>query len=218
MSNSNERANNKNDPYAPKWVRESPRLVEDPAPQRTEQPVPKRDPVDNQAHARVRDATSTREPQSGVRAQAPLARNEGAERSPIPRFLDPQFFKQPPAAPQRVKWVAAGGALVVAALLGAGVALLVGVKLSSQPDNTAALNTDTLPAAVLPKPAAEIAKIAERPSASASAEPRPVAHVAVAALRGTSERVASVHGVSDNEVRLGISAPFTGRPRSSAPR
>ena len=32
----------------------------------------------------------------------------------------------------------------------------------------------------------------------------------MAALRAASERIASVHGVTDNEIRLGISAPFTG--------
>jgi ABC-type branched-subunit amino acid transport system substrate-binding protein len=165
--------------------------------------------VGDPAHAyRVVDASSAKEPQSIVRARAPLTKKEGAERSHIPRFLDPQFLRQPPPAPQTLKWVAVAGAIVVAALLGAGVALLAS-KLSSEPDKTAALgSTDTLPPPVLPKPA--IAKAPEQPNASVPAEPKPAAQETVAALRAASERIASVHGVTDNEIRLGISAPFTG--------
>ena len=121
MSNSNERANNKNDPYAPKWVRESPRLVEDPAPQRQEQPVPKREPVSDPAHAyRVVDASSAKEPQSIVRARVPLTKKEGAERSQIPRFLDPQFFVATAACATDAQVGGCGGCARARRILGSG--------------------------------------------------------------------------------------------------
>jgi branched-chain amino acid transport system substrate-binding protein len=67
---------------------------------------------------------------------------------------------------------------------------------------------------VASKRAAETLKAREQLSSSgggstfAGTEPKPGAQDAVASLRDASER--NVRGVTDNEIRLGISAPFTG--------
>jgi hypothetical protein len=133
MSDTDDRTSNKNDPYAPKWVRESPRLSE--GLQRNEQTVANKDGRRDQARTlRAVDTASAREAQFAPRAQTPLRKNEGAEPDQVPSFLDAQFLRrQPPPAPHTVKWVAAAGALVLATLLGAGVALFVAGKHSSEP-------------------------------------------------------------------------------------
>ncbi len=212
MSDTDDRTSNKNDPYAPKWVRESPRLAE--GLQRNEQTVANKDARRDQARTlRAVDAASAREAQSAPRAQTPLRKNEGAEPDQVPGFLDAQFLRrQPPPAPQTLKWVAAAGALVLAALLGGGVALFLSGKQSSEPG--IARSTDTLTTPIASKHAAETLKAREQLSSSGSGstfartEPKPGAQDAVASLRDASAR--NVRGVTDNEIRLGISAPFSG--------
>src|SRR6266478_3301138 len=214
--------------YAPKWVRDSnrershetPSIAEGEFPQHSEQSVPKEGPISDQARAhRPLDTASLRETRFPPRARRPLAERElpeGSEQPPshMPRSLDPEFVREPPPAPRALGRLAALAGLVIAASIGAAIALFVTGKLPSELNKMLGLSTDKT--AVVSK-VGDTSKTPEPSSPAAqptitSTEPRPIGEdlARVTSARSATERAPTIRGVTDNEIRLGISAPFTG--------
>src|SRR5262249_40043041 len=160
MSSPTDRPDKPKDPlaYAPKWVRDSdrershetPSIAEGEFPQHTEQSVPKEGLIRDRARApRTLETASLREPRVPPRARRPLAERklpEGSEQPPLhmPRSLDPEFVRKPPPAPRLGRLAALAG-LVIAASIGAAIALFYTDKLPSEllglsADKTAAVS------------------------------------------------------------------------------
>src|SRR6266446_3417120 len=216
--------------YAPKWVRdsnretshESPSIGEDKFPQRSEQSFSENGPATDQARAhRPLDTTFTRDERLTPRAWSRRAETElpeSDEEPPLrrPRSLDPQFMRDPPRAPRAIGRLAAVAGLIIAASVGAAIALFVTGKLPSELNKMLGLSTDKT--AVVSKVAGDTSKTPEQPSspaaqpAIASTDARPIGEdtARVASVPGATERAPTIRGVTDNEIRLGISAPFTG--------
>jgi len=183
--------------YAPKWVRDSnrershetPSIAEGEFPQHSEQSFLEKGPASNQARAhRTLETASLREPRFPPRARRPLAERElpeGSEQPPshMPRSLDPEFVKGP------LGRLAALAGLVIAASIGAAIALFVTGKFPSEFNKMLGLSAD--------KTAVESRPIGEDPARAAS-------------VRDAGERAPTIRGVTDNEIRLGIPAAFTG--------
>ena len=212
--------------YVPKRVRdsnretsqESPSIGEDKFHQRSEQSFPEKGPASDQARAhRPLDTTFTRDARLTARAWSRRAETElpeGDEEPPLrmPRSLDPQVLRDPPRAPRAVGRLAAVAGLIIAASVGAAIALFATGKLPSELNKMLGLRADNT--TVASKLATDPSKGSEQASspAAASTEPRPIGEnpARVASVRGATERAPTVRGVTDNEIRLGISAPFTG--------
>src|SRR2546422_5500099 len=216
--------------YAPKWVRdpnregshETPSTAEGEFPQHSEQSVPKEGLISDQARAhRTLETASLREPRFPPRARRPLAERElpeGSEQPPahMPRSVDPEFVREPPPAPRALGRLAALAGLVIAASIGAAIALFVTGNFPSELNKMLGLSADKT--AVESRFAADTIKTPEQLSSpaarppSASTDPRPIGEdtARAAAVRDASERAPTIRGVTDNEIRLGISAPFTG--------
>ncbi len=179
-----------NDPlaYAPKWMRENPRIVEGEFPQRNEHSIPRQGPVSDQARAPgAPDKVSVRPAQFTPRGRRSIAKGEEPENYHTPRSLDPQLVRQPPPASKELGRLAALSGLVIAASIGGAIALFVTGK----------------------RPAGDIIKTPQL-SSTTGLSPNASTDQRIVAAREASERIASVRGVTDNEIRLGISAPFTG--------
>jgi ABC-type branched-subunit amino acid transport system substrate-binding protein len=105
--------------------------------------------------------------------------------------------------------------LIIAASLGAAVALFATGKLPSELNQMVGLPTDNM--TIASKPAGETKTAREQPSL-ATAQPalasteRPSGEnlASVASPQSATERAPTAQGVADTEIRLGISAPFTG--------
>src|SRR5947207_695135 len=212
--------------YAPKWVRESKTSHENLSigqsefPQHSEQSVPKDGLIRDQAHAhRPLDTASLREARLASRAWRPPAGrelSEDDEQPSLPRSLDPQFLRDPPPARRALGRLAAVGGLAIAASIGAAIALFATGKLPSELNKLLGLTTDKT--AVVSKVAGYTSKAPEQLSSPAarspteSTDPRPIGEdpARAASVRDAAERTPTVRGLTDNEIRLGISAPFTG--------
>jgi len=212
--------------YAPKWVRDSKTSHENLSigqsefPQHSEQSVPKDGLIRDQAHAhRPLDTASLREARLASRAWRPPAGrelSEDDEQPSLPRSLDPQFLRDPPPARRALGRLAAVGGLAIAASVGAAIALFATGKLPSELNKLLGFTTDKT--AVVSKVAGDTSKAPEQPSspaaqpAIASTDARPIGEdtARVASVPGATERAPTIRGVTDNEIRLGISAPFTG--------
>jgi ABC-type branched-subunit amino acid transport system substrate-binding protein len=215
--------------YVPKWVRDSnrershenPSTAEGEFPQHSEQSVSKEGLIRDQARAhRPLDTASLREARLASRVWRPRAESEmpeDGEQPPLhmPRSLDPHL-RGPPPAPRALGRLAALGGLAIAASIGAAIALFVTGKLPSELNKVLGLSTDKT--AVASKFAGDTSKTPEQPSspaaqpAIASTDARPIGEDSprVASVRGATERAPTIRGVTDNEIRFGISAPFTG--------
>ena len=212
--------------YAPKWVRDSKTghenlsIGQSEFPQHSEQSVPKDGLIRDQARAhRPLDTASLREARLASRAWRPPAGrklSEGDEQPSSPRSLDPQFLRDPPPARRALGRLAAVGGLAIAASVGAAIALFATGKLPSELNKLLGFTTDKT--AVVSKVAGDTSKAPEQPSspaaqpAIASTDARPIGEdtARVASVPGATERAPTIRGVTDNEIRLGISAPFTG--------
>jgi branched-chain amino acid transport system substrate-binding protein len=214
--------------YAPKWVREpnretrheNPSTAEGEFPQHSEQSVPKDGLIPDQARAhRPLDRASLREALDSL-ARRPRAESElpeGDEEPPLhmPRSLDPQLLRDPPSAPRAVGRLAAVLGLIIAASVGAAIALFATGKLPSELNKMLGLSADNT--TIASKPAGDTKITREQPGL-ATAQPaiasteRPNSEdlARVAPVRGATERAPTIRGVTDNEIRLGISAAFTG--------
>jgi ABC-type branched-subunit amino acid transport system substrate-binding protein len=175
--------------YAPKWVRdsnretshESPSIGEDKFHQRSEQSFSENDPADQARAHRPLDTTFTRDARLTPRAWSRRAESElpeGDDEPPLhtPRSLQPEFLKERPPARRALGRLAAVAGLIIAASVGAAIALFA---------------TGKFPSELNPRP------ISEDVSRLTSA-------------RSATERAPTIRGVTDKEIRLGISAPFTG--------
>jgi branched-chain amino acid transport system substrate-binding protein len=210
--------------YAPKWVRDSNHegsrenttIGEDKYPQQSEQSVPEKAPASDQARShRPFDTTFSREARLTHRARNLRAESElGGEEPRMPRSLDPRFLRDPPRAPRALGRLAAAGGLIIAASVGAAIALFATGKLPSEPNKLLGLSTDKT--AVVSRPAGDTLKMPEQPAVPAT-QPAPTHLRAksddssrVAAVRSATEHTPTIRGVTDNEIRFGISAAFTG--------
>src|SRR5215510_13644984 len=209
--------------YAPKWVRESNRegsrenttIGEDKYPQ-SEQSVPEKAPASDQARAhRPFDTTSSREARLAHRPRNLRAESElGDEEPRTPRSLNPQFLRDPPRAPRALGRLAVAGGLIIAASVGAAIALFATGKLPSESNKLLGLSTDKT--AIVSRPAGDTLKMLEQPVVPATqpapTDPRAISEGSsrVAAVRSATERAPAIRGVTDNEIRFGISAAFTG--------
>jgi branched-chain amino acid transport system substrate-binding protein len=230
MSSPTDRNEKGDDPsaYAPKWVRDSnrershenPSTAEGEFSQHSEQSVSKEGLIRDQARAhRPLDTASLREARLASRAWRARAGSEmpeDGEQPPLhmPRSLDPQFVREPPPAPRALGRLAALAGLVIAASIGAAIALFVTGKLPPELNKMLGLSTDKT--AVVSK-VGDTSKTPEPSSPAAqpviaSTDPRPTSEdpARVASVRGATERAPTIRGVTDNEIRFGISAPFTG--------
>jgi branched-chain amino acid transport system substrate-binding protein len=210
--------------YAPKWVRESNRegsrenttIGEDKYPQQSEQSVPEKAPASDQARShRPFDTTVSREARLTHRARNLRAESElGDEEPPTPRSLNPQFLRDPPRAPRALGRLAVAGGLIIAASVGAAIALFATGKLPSESNKLLGLSTDKT--AIVSRPAGDTLKMLEQPVVPATqpapTDPRAISEGSsrVAAVRSATERAPTIRGVTDNEIRFGISAAFTG--------
>jgi branched-chain amino acid transport system substrate-binding protein len=238
MSSPTDRNEKGDDPsaYAPKWVRDSnrershenPSTAEGEFSQHSEQSVSKEGLIRDQARAHrpldttsLREAlTSLREARLASRAWRPRAGSEmpeDGEQPPLhmPRSLDPQFVREPPPAPRALGRLAALAGLVIAASIGAAIALFVTGKLPSELNKLLGLSTDKT--VVVSKVGGDTSKTPEPSSpaaqpAIASTDARPIGEdtARVASVPGATERAPTIRGVTGNEIQLGISAPFTG--------
>src|SRR5947207_6192948 len=212
--------------YAPKWVRDSKTSHENLSigqsefPQHSEQSVPKDGLIRDQARAhRPLDTASLREARLASRTWRPPAGrelSEDDEQPSLPRSLDAQFLRDPPPARRALRRLAAVGGLAIAASIGAAIALFATGKLPSELNKLLALTTDKT--AVVSKVSGDTSKAPEQMSspaaqpAIASTVGRPISEdtARVASVRSATERVPAIRGVTDNEIRLGMSRPFTG--------
>src|SRR5262249_40792108 len=213
--------------YAPKWVRDSNRegnrenvsSAEDKYSQQSEQSVPEKAPASDQPRSHRPSNTTFSRAQLTRRTWSPRAESElpeGDEEPRMPRFLDPQFQRDPPRAPRAIGRLAAVGGLIIAASVGAAIALFATGKLPSELNKILGVGADKT--TIASKLATDPSKTPEQASSTAaqptitSTEPRPIGEdlARVTSARSASERPPTIRGVTDNEILLGISAPFTG--------
>jgi branched-chain amino acid transport system substrate-binding protein len=210
--------------YAPKWVRDSnderrhqtPSIAEGEA----HRQIPEKGPASDQARShRPFDTTFSREARLTRRTWSPRAESElpeGDEEPRMPPSLDPQFLRDPPSAPRALGRLAVVVSLIIAASVGAAIALFATGKLPSELNKMLGLSADNK--TIASKPAGDTKKTTEQPAvpaaqpALASTDPRAISEDSsrAASVRGATERAPTTRGVTDNEIRLGISAPFTG--------
>ena len=194
-----------NSDYAPKWTRDSYR-----------QGSP--------------DAAKDEPPPSFLR------RSLDPEIVPLPhraRSLDPETVDVPQPTSWRLGWFAASGGFIVAAVLGAVIGLLATgelrsifgnapgsstktIELTSRSDNSktpeqVSSPTDRLAIApTAPQPTQPNSPTASLPIAPTVAQPAKEAPARLATVGGASEPAPTIRGITDSEIRFGISAPFTG--------
>jgi branched-chain amino acid transport system substrate-binding protein len=156
------------------------------------------------------------------------------------RSLDPEIVHLPQRArslkpetvepsPRRLGWFAISGSLIIAAALGAVIGLLATgelrsifgnapgsstktIELTSRFDNSKVQEqgsspTDRLAIAPATQPSSPTASL---PVAPTVAQPAKEAPARLATVGGASEPAPTVRGITDSEIRFGISAPFTG--------
>jgi branched-chain amino acid transport system substrate-binding protein len=145
------------------------------------------------------------------------------------RSLDPETVDFPQPTPRRLGWFAASGGFIIAAVLGAVIGLLVTgefrsifgnapgsstttIELASSSDNSkmpeqVSSPTDRLAVAPATQPSSPTASIPIAPMVAQPANGEPAR---LATVGGASEPAPTVRGITDSEIRFGISAPFTG--------
>ena len=119
-------------------------IAEDSYPQQSEQSVPEKVPASDQARShRPFDTTFTREARRTRGAWSPRTESEVGDEEPrMPRSLDPRFLRDPPRAPRALGRLAAAGGLIIAASVGAAIALFATGKLPSESNKALGLSTD----------------------------------------------------------------------------
>src|SRR6266567_1583610 len=149
------------------------------------------------------------------------------------RSLDPETVDVPQPTLRRLGWFATGGGLIIAAALGAVIGLLSTgelrsifgnapgsttktIELTSRSDNSkmpeqVSSPTDRLAIApTAPQATQPSSPTVSVPVAPMVAQPANEAPARVATVGGASEPAPTVRGITDSEIRFGISAPFTG--------
>jgi branched-chain amino acid transport system substrate-binding protein len=205
MSSPTDRPDNPNDysAYAPKWARDPNRE--------------KRHEGPSSAEGEAAQPLTEGELPKASQLRSSFER----DRLRMPRSLDVEILREPPPAAPALGRLAALGGLTIAAFAGAAIALLVMAKLPSEWSKMFGINTDKTELGSKTesgsKFAADTLKTPETQSTPASlplasTEPRAVDQypARAASARGTGEGTPSIRGVTDKEIRFGISAPFTG--------
>jgi hypothetical protein len=158
--------------YAPKSVRDSNRegshentsIAEDKSPQQSEQSVPEKAPASDQARShRPFDTTFSREARLTRRTWSRRAESEfpeGDEEPRMPPSLDPQFLRDPPNAPRLLGRLAAVLGLIIAASVGAVIALFATGK-PSELNKMLGLSADNM--TIASKPAGDTKTAREQP-------------------------------------------------------
>jgi branched-chain amino acid transport system substrate-binding protein len=167
----------------------------------------------------------------GPKRARDTAKGELPPREFLRRSLDPEIVDSPQPPPRRLGRFAVGGGLIIAAALGAVIGLLATDELRSifgnEPKSstktielTSRSDTSKMPvSSPTDRPAiAPTAPQATQPSSSTAsdpvapmvAQPTNEAPARVATVGGASEPAPIVRGITDSEIRFGISAPFTG--------
>ena len=145
------------------------------------------------------------------------------------RSLDPEIVDSPEPSPRRLGWFAISGGLIIAAALGAVVGLLLTgelrsifgnapgsgtktIELTSRSDNSqipeqVSSPTDRLAIAPATQPSSPTSSVPIAPMVTQPANEVPAR---LATVGGASEPAPTVRGITDSEIRFGISAPFTG--------
>ena len=149
------------------------------------------------------------------------------------RSLDPETVDFPQPSPRRLGWFAVSGGLIIAAALGAVIGLLATgelrsifgnapgsstktIELTSRSDNSkmpeqVSSPTDRLAIApTAPQATQPSSPTVSLPIAPTVAQPAKDAPARLATVGGASEPAPTIRGITDSEIRFGISAPFTG--------
>ena len=146
---------------------------------------------------------------------------EGDERPPfhMPRSLHPQFLRAPPRTSRAVGRPAAAAGLIIAASIGAAIALFATGNLPSEMNKILGFgaNTASKLAGDTKKPTEEPGLAAAQPAIT-RADPRPIGETARVVSVGATERTPTICAVTDDQIRHGISAPFTGAVKSLGTR
>src|ERR1700720_1458680 len=148
------------------------------------------------------------------------------------RSLDPETVDFPQPSPRRLGWLTVGG-FIIAAALGAVIGLLATgelrsifgnapgsstktIELTSRSDNSKMPEQVSSPsdrlaiAPTAPQATQPSSPTASVPIAPTVAQPAKEAPARLATVGGASEPAPTVRGITDSEIRFGISAPFTG--------
>ena len=145
------------------------------------------------------------------------------------RSLDPEIVDSPEPSPRRLGWFPISGGLIIAAALGAVVGLLLTgelrsifgnapgsgaktIELTSRSDNSqipeqVSSPTDRLAIAPATQPSSPTSSVPIAPMVTQAANEAPAR---LATVGGASAPAPTVRGITDSEIRFGISAPFTG--------
>ena len=231
MSNASDR-NQRVEDFAPKWARDPTLRERRPDAARADfgesaersEPIGEAPPL--APSAARRDTGGSRVARGAAGGEAFAPEEDGVTDFPrISRSLDPTFMREPPRrAPTRGLFAFLGASAVAAAVL-AVVILFIGGKVSFESSKAGSSPTDPNSA---PKIVAKDLEPDQRPPAAvqvASAAPVQVANAATDPRPGEQEQPAStpvrkaieaaplIRGVSENEIKFGISAPFTGPAR-----
>src|SRR5262249_32618661 len=115
--------------------------------------------------------------------------------------------------PRALGRLAAAGGLVIAASVGAAIALFATGKLPSELNKMLGLSADNT--AIAPAGDTKITReqpglATAQPAIASTERPNSEDLARVAPVRGATERAPTMRGVTDKEIRLGISAAFTG--------
>ena len=176
----------------------------------------------------TRDSYRQGSPDS-AKAQRPLSERELTH---LRRSLDPETVDFPQPGPRRLGWLTAGG-FIIAAALGAVIGLLATgelrsifgyapgsstktIELTSRSDNSKMPEQVSSPsdrlaiAPTAPQATQPSSPTVSLPIAPTVAQPAKEAPARLATVGGASEPAPTVRGVTDSEIRFGISAPFTG--------
>ena len=167
----------------------------------------------------------------GPKRARDTAKGEPPPREFLRRSLDPEIVDSPQPPPRRLGRFAVSGGLITAAALGAVIGLLATDELRSIFGNAPKSSTKTIEltsrsdtskmpvssptdrpaiAPTAPQATQLSSSTTSVPVAPMVAQPTNEAPARVATVGGASEPAPTVRGITDSEIRFGISAPFTG--------
>jgi ABC-type branched-subunit amino acid transport system substrate-binding protein len=231
MSNASDR-NQRVEDFAPKWARDPTLRERRPDAARADfgesaersEPIGEAPPL--APSAARRDTGGSRVARGAASGETFEPEEDGVTDFPrISRSLDPTFMREPPRrAPTRGLFAFLGASAVAAAVL-AVVILFIGGKVSfeSSKAGSSAVDPNSAPKIVAkdlepdqrPPAAVQVASAAPVQVANAATDPRPGEQELPAStpVRKAIEAAPLIRGVSENEIKFGISAPFTGPAR-----
>jgi branched-chain amino acid transport system substrate-binding protein len=215
--------------YAPKWARDRhyngrPSIAGGEFPQHNES-FPADDLSTDQVGVPLQpDICTVRDAQRAPIVRPPLGEGERLDNRELPiserelfdlqHSLIPEFLKEPWPTPRNRKWRTVKICLALAGAMVGAAFLLYLTELPGRSNKSAGLTVDKT--AFLSRFSGDTPKIPERigsaPGATVTAAPRPSSGIPsrVASVGRANESAPTIRGVTDSEVRFGISAPFTG--------